>query len=81
MNYLKENEKKMIKDKGHTYTALARRLVITYFCFKQKLENKSVFTCVEVYLLCDVLDINTLEDIKNIFFNGNVEAKHKWKIA
>lgn len=52
---------------------IAKNIGITRQSLSYKSSNKSVFTAVEIAKLCDLLNIDTLEEKEAIFFASKVE--------
>ena len=48
---------------------IAKAIGISRFTFKSKCENRSQFTAKEISALCAILQINSLEEKEEIFFD------------
>lgn len=68
MTNTKELEK-AIKKSGFKKSYLAKELNLSRQCFKNKCENRSQFTSVEIGKLCELLGITDLDKKELIFFN------------
>lgn len=62
--------KKRIDERGIKYRFIADKLGITYQALYNKIHNFRQFTFEEVIVLCDILDIKTLKEQKNIFLSN-----------
>lgn len=60
--------KGLIRKKGLKLKFVAEYLGLSNYGFQLKVENKKEFKTSEVSALCDLLEINSLEDKENIFF-------------
>lgn len=69
--------KQMIKEKGYTYTEVGKIIGITYCNMNNKLNNVTGFKGYEIYLICDLLNIEKWETIKDIFFCNMENYKKK----
>ena len=58
-----------ISDSGLKVSFIAAKLGITRSGLYKKVHNQSLFNQREIYILCQLLGIKTLEEIKAIFFN------------
>ena len=67
-----EKLKKLIKDKGYTYTGIGKEIGVTYVGIRKKIDNASTFKGDEIYTICNLLDLNDWQTIKDIFFIQNV---------
>lgn len=63
---------KVIDESGLRKGYIAEKLGITTYGFQRKVENRSQFKAGEIKILCDVLNITSLERKEQIFFNENV---------
>lgn len=67
-----EKLKKMIKDKGYTYTYVGKQIGVTYVGIRKKIDNVSHFKGDEIYTICNLLGLEDWQSIKEIFFIQNV---------
>ena len=56
-----------IKDSGYKMSFLAKQIDITPYSFQRKIDGLNEFTASEIKILCDILNISSLER-DNIFF-------------
>ena len=63
---------KLIDRSGLKKGFIATALGLTTYGFQKKVENKSQFKAEEIKLLCDLLNITSLEKKEEIFFAENV---------
>ena len=61
-----------ISESGLKFSFIASKLGITRAGLYKKVNNQSQFKQTELYMLCMLLGINTLAEIKAIFFNLEV---------
>ena len=61
-----------IKKSGLKKGYIAEKLGITVYGLQKKIENRSQFKAEEIKILCNVLEISSLEEKESIFFGGNV---------
>lgn len=71
-----EKLKKLIKDKGYTYTELARILDNTYTNVYRKFASMTPFKWSDILIICDLLELNDWGEINNIF-NCDIESNKK----
>lgn len=64
---------KVIDESGLRKGYIAERLGITTYGLQRKVENRSQFKAGEIKILCDILNITSLERKEQIFFNENVD--------
>ena len=70
------DEKKLrdiIEKRGLKLKYVAKQLGLSYYGFLLKLTNKQEFKTSEVLILCELLDIKSLEEKESIFFVCNVD--------
>lgn len=60
--------KRLIKKKGLKMKYVAEYLGLSPYGFQLKVENKQEFKTSEVAALCDLLEIESLDEKENIFF-------------
>lgn len=60
--------RKKIKEKGFKINFIANELGLSSYGFLLKIQNKSEFKTSEVNRLCEILEINSLEEKEDIFF-------------
>ena len=60
--------KATIKEKGLKQGYIASQLGITSYGFANKMNNKTEFKATEIQMLCQLLDIKSLEEKESIFF-------------
>jgi len=58
----------LIKESGYSYKHIAKKLGITYYGLKNKLDNVTEFRPSEIVILCDLLGIKDPADRERIFF-------------
>lgn len=69
-----------IKSSGYKYNFLAKKLNISYYALRLKIDNKSFFNAREIHELCKLLHITSLAEKEYIFFASDVQKKaHKTK--
>jgi hypothetical protein len=64
---------KIIDESGLRKGYIAQKLGLTTYGFQKKVENKSQFKAGEIKMLCDILNITSLELKDRIFFANNVD--------
>ncbi len=64
---------KVIDESGLRKGYIAERLGITTYGLQRKVENRSQFKAGEIKILCDILNITSLERKEQIFFNEIVD--------
>lgn len=67
--------KNIIKSNDNSYASVARSLGLSNYGFSQKVSNKSQFTADELYWLCKILNLTTIEQIEKVFYVGEVKKK------
>jgi hypothetical protein len=72
-NTVRLNE--LIRKSGLKKGWIADRLHLSCYGFRRKLWNKSQFKAGEIKLLCELLGIASLEEMRDIFFNDEVDKK------
>lgn len=60
--------RKKIQEKGFKINFIANELGLSSYGFLLKIQNKSEFKTSEVNRLCEILEINSLEEKEDIFF-------------
>ena len=65
--------KKKIQDRGVKIGFLVEKLNTSYHWLNQKIENKKDFKAWEIIVMCEALEITSLEEREQIFFAKNVE--------
>lgn len=66
--------KERIKASGYKQDFIAKKLGITSFGFAKKRDNVNQFKASEIDMLCDLLQIDSLEDRFAIFFAKDVDS-------
>lgn len=61
--------KKIIDSKGFKLKYVASYLGLSPYGFKLKMDNKQEFKTSEVFALCELLNIESLEEKEKIFFS------------
>ena len=64
---------KAIEESGLRKGFIAEKLGITTYGLQKKVENRSQFKAGEIKILCDVLNITSLERKEHIFFDEDVD--------
>lgn len=65
--------KEWIKKSGLKQEFIAEKLNLSSYGFARKRDNLSKFDAAEINVLCDILNINSLEDRFAIFFAKDVD--------
>ena len=65
--------KKRIEESGLKLGFIADKLDISYSWLKKKIDGDVAFKAYEIQILCDLLDIKSLQEKEDIFFATNVE--------
>lgn len=73
--------RELIRRKGLKMSFIADMMGLSRYALSMKLENKNEFKSSEIAALCDLLDINSLEQKEAIFFAKNVDLKSTNKKA
>lgn len=63
----------LINTKGIKKGKIAEKLSISYNTLKRKINNEVPFNAGEIALMCEILEIVSLEDKEAIFFAVNVD--------
>lgn len=63
----------LINKKGIKKGKIAEKLSISYNTLKRKINNEVPFNAGEIALMCEILEIVSLEDKEAIFFASNVD--------
>ena len=63
---------RIIRESGLKKSFIANKLNISRQSFKNKCENKTAFTSVEIKKLCELLNVKKLSDKERIFFADEV---------
>lgn len=71
---------KLIKDSGLKKTFIAKKLRICRQALDKKIKGLAPFTGPEIKILCDLLRLDTWEEIKPIFFADDV-IKNDYKVG
>ena len=64
---------KVIEKSGLRKGFIANQLGITTYGLQKKVENKTQFKAGEIKILCEILNITSLEEKEKIFFATNVD--------
>lgn len=76
--------KEIISNNGLKLKYVAEQLGLSQYGFSLKVENKKEFKTSEVTALCELLNINSLEDKEKIFFKRWFKINNirkEWKIS
>lgn len=76
--------KEIISNNGLKLKYVAEQLGLSQYGFSLKVENKKEFKTSEVTALCELLNINSLEDKEKIFFKRWFKTNNirkEWKIS
>ena len=68
-----EDLNRIIKESGLKRGFIAETLGITRYSLNQKINNKFQFKAHEIQALCELLEINDLEEKERLFFASDVE--------
>ena len=63
-----------IRDSGYKLQFIAEKMGISRYTLSMKINNESEFTVSEVGKICDILQIESLEERNDIFFADEVET-------
>lgn len=64
-----------IKKSGLSYKHIAKKIGISYYSLRKKMDNQVEFKSSEIDALCSILDIESFEETKELFFAKRVDLK------